>query len=113
MKFLGKDIRGIRTLYSRIRKMIGRKKVKHGAKVLDRIDRESRKVNDVLHKAARRIIERAKELKKEGFRPLIVYGDLKNVRKPHIKGKTRCRRNNRKVHTMPSYICHLTRSSVC
>jgi len=103
VKFLGKEIRGIRALYSRIRKVIGRKKVKHGAKVLDRIDRESRKVKDMLHKATRSIIERAEELKKKGFRPLIVYGDLKNVRKPHIKGKTRCRRNNRKVHTMPSY----------
>jgi len=103
VKFLGKEVRGIRTLYSKIRKVIGRKKVKHGAKVLDRIDRESRKVNDVLHKATRRIIERAKELREKGFKPLIVYGDLKNVRKPRIKGKTRCRRNNRKVHTMPSY----------
>ena len=39
--------------------------MKHGAKVLDRIDRESRKVNDILHKATRRIIERAKELRKK------------------------------------------------
>jgi len=28
--------------------------------VLDRMDRESRKVDDILHKATRRIIERAK-----------------------------------------------------
>jgi len=45
---------GIRTLYSRIRKVIGREK--HGAKVLDRIDGESRKVNGVLHKAVRKIL---------------------------------------------------------
>ncbi|MHA1859986.1 MAG: IS200/IS605 family accessory protein TnpB-related protein, partial [Candidatus Asgardarchaeia archaeon] len=83
--------------------MIGRKKVKHGVKVLDRIDGESRKVNDILHKTTRRIIERAKDLREEELKPIIVYGDLKNVRKRHIKGKTRCRRNNRKVHTMPSY----------
>ena len=103
VKFLGKEIRGIRTLYSRIRKMIGRKKVKHGAKVLDRIDRESRKVNDILHKASRKIVDRARELREEGLKPIIVYGDLKNVRKPRVKWKTRCRRNNRKVHTMPSH----------
>ena len=83
--------------------MIGRKKVKHGAKVLDRIDRESRRVNDILHKITRRIVERAKELRDGGLNPIIVYGDLKNVRKPRVKWKTRCRRNNRKVHTMPSH----------
>jgi len=68
VQFLGKEIRGIRTLYSRIRKVIGRKKVKHGAKVLDRIDRELRKVNDVLHKASRKIVDRARELKERGFK---------------------------------------------
>jgi len=103
VKFLGKEIRGIRTLYSRIRKVIGRKKVKHGAKVLDRIDRESRKVNDVLHKITRKIVERAKKLREEGFSPIIVYGDLKNLRKPRVKWKRRCRKNNHKVHTMPSH----------
>lgn len=46
--------------------MIGRKKVKHGAKVLDRMDRESRRVNDILHKASRKIVDRAKELMEEG-----------------------------------------------
>ena len=83
--------------------MIGRKKVKHGAKILDRIDRESRKVNDALHKASRRIVDRAKELMEEGLKPIIVYGDLKNVRKPRVKWKKRCRKNNRKLHTMPSH----------
>ncbi|MGC9346398.1 MAG: RNA-guided endonuclease InsQ/TnpB family protein, partial [Candidatus Bathyarchaeales archaeon] len=101
--FLGKEIRGIRTLYSRIRKVIGRKKVKHGAKVLDRMDKESRKVRDVLHKATRKVVERAKKLKEEGYKPIITYGDLKHVRKPRIKGKTRCRKNNRKTHSMPSH----------
>jgi len=42
--------------------------VKHGAKVLDRIDRESRRVNDVLHKASRKIVDRAKELREEGLK---------------------------------------------
>jgi len=103
VQFLGKEIRGIRTLYSRIRKVIGRKKVKHGAKVLDKIDRETRKVNDVLHKATRRIVDRVKELIEEGLKPIIVYGDLKNVRKPRVKWKKRCRKNYRKVHTMSSH----------
>jgi len=91
---------GIRTLYSRIRKVIGREK--HGAKVLDRIDGESRKVNGVLHKAVRKIMGRAEELMEEGLKPIIVYGELKNVRKPRVKWRKRWRRNNRKVHTMPS-----------
>jgi len=103
VKFHGREVRGIRTLYSRIRKAIGRKKVKHGAKALDRIDRESRKVNDILHKITRNIVERAKKLRNEGLSPIIVYGDLKNVVKPRVKWKTRCRKNNRKVHTMPSH----------
>lgn len=101
--FYGKEIRRIRTLYSRIRKVIGRKKVKHGAKTLDRIDRESRKVNDVLHKATIKIVERAKRLKDEGYKPIIVYGDLKHPRKPRVKGKTRFRKNNRKIRSMPSH----------
>lgn len=103
-KFLAGEVRAIRTLYARIRKMIGRKKVKHGARVLDRIDRESKKVTDVLHKATREIIEQAKQLREEGYNVIIVYGNLKvGVRKPRIKGKTRCRKNNRKIHQMPSY----------
>ena len=32
-----------------------------------------------------------------------MYGDLKNVRKLRVKGKTRCRRTTGKVHTMPSH----------
>ena len=32
-----------------------------------------------------------------------MYGDLKNVRKLRVKGKTRCRRATGKVHTMPSH----------
>ena len=108
-KFLGKEVRGIRTLYTRIRKMIGRKrkKVKHGKKVIKQIgNKESRKVRDVLHKATP-IVEQAKELQQQGYDVVIVvivYGNLKNTRKPRIKGKTRCRKNNRKVHTMPSHL---------
>ena len=34
---------------------------------------------------------------------IIAYGDIRGVRKPRIKGETRCRKNNRKVHTMPSF----------
>ena len=102
-KFLAGEVRAIRTLYARIRKMIGRKKVKHGRQVIKRMGSvEQRKVTDILHKATREIVEQAKQLREEGYDVIIVYGDLKKVRKPHIKGETRCRKNNRKVHTVPS-----------
>lgn len=71
-------------------------------KVIKRIgNAEQRKVRDILHKATHSVVQQAK-LREEGYDVLVVYGDL-NVRRPHIKGKTRCRKNNRKVHTMPSY----------
>ncbi|AGK60044.1 transposase, IS605 OrfB family, central region [Archaeoglobus sulfaticallidus PM70-1] len=104
VKFLGKEIRAIRTHYNWVRKSVGRKKIKHAVKWIKQLgNKESRKVADVLHKATRSIVDRAIELKQQGFEPIIVFGDLKNVRKPHIKGKPRCRKNNRKVHTMPSF----------
>ena len=34
---------------------------------------------------------------------IIAYGDIRGVRKPRIKGETRCRKNNREVHTVPSF----------
>jgi len=38
---------------------------------------------------------RAEELMEEGLKPIIVYGELKNVRKPRVKWRKRWRRNNR------------------
>jgi putative transposase len=103
-RFHATEVRAVRAHYNNLRKQIGRKKVKHGAKVIERIgSREQRTVNYHLHVASREIIEQAILLREEGFQPVIVVGDLKHVRKPRVKGKTRCRKNNRKIHSMPSY----------
>lgn len=103
-EILSKEIRGIRAHYDWVRKSVGRKKIKHALKWIKRLgNKESRKVADVLHKATRSIMDRVIELKQQGFESIIVFGNLKGVRKPRIKGKTRCRKNNRKIHAMPSF----------
>jgi len=103
VRFLGREVRTIRAHYNWVKKSVGRNKIKHALKwIKERIEhKESRKVADVLHKATRSIVDRAIELKQLGFEPIIVFGNLKGVRK--LKGKVRCRKNNRKVHTMPSF----------
>jgi len=104
VQFLGKGIRGIRTKYYWIRKSIGRKKVRHGIQVIKKIgDKESRKVNDILHKITTKIVNRAVELKEEGYDPVIVFGDVKNIRHRHTKGKRRSRKLNRILHSIPTY----------
>ncbi len=105
VRFLGREIRAIRAHYNWLRKQVGRKKIKHAVKwIKEHVEhKESRKVADVLHKATRSIVDRTVELKQQDFEPIIVFGNLKGVRKPRVKGKIRCRRNNRKVHTMPSF----------
>jgi IS605 OrfB family transposase len=102
--FHAREVRAVRAHYNNLRKQIGKKKVKHALRVIKRIgSREQRIVEHQLHVASKRIVEHAKQLRKQGFEPVIVVGDLKRVRKPGIKGETRCRKNNRKVHSMPSY----------
>jgi len=105
VRFLGREVRKIRAHYNWLKKQVGRKKIKHAVKwIKEHVEhKESRKVTDVLHKATRSIVDRAVELKQQDFEPIIVFGNLKGVRKPRVKGKVRCRRNNRKVHTMPSF----------
>jgi len=104
VRFLGKEIRAIRAHYNHVRKQVGRKKIKHAVRWIKCLgNKESRRVADVLHKATKIIVNRAIELKKLGYKPIIVFGNLRGVRKPRVKGKMRCRKNNRKVHTMPSY----------
>ncbi|MHA1409141.1 MAG: RNA-guided endonuclease InsQ/TnpB family protein [Candidatus Odinarchaeia archaeon] len=105
VRFLGREVRAIRAHYNRVKKSVGRKKIKHGVKwIKTHVEhKESRKVADVLHKVTRFIIDRTIELRQQGFEPVIVFGNLKGVRKPRFKGKVRCRKNNRKVHTMSSY----------
>ncbi|MFX0097729.1 MAG: RNA-guided endonuclease InsQ/TnpB family protein [Candidatus Hodarchaeota archaeon] len=104
IRFLGREIRNIRAHYNNLKKRLGRKKIRHAIRWIKRHveNREMKKVNDILHKATTETVNRAGTLKKSGYEPIIVFGDLKAVRKPRIKGKTRCRRNNRKIHTMSS-----------
>lgn len=93
-KFYGKEVRGIRRHYSWLRKRLGNKKL---LKVIKRIKNiEQRKVNDVLHKISRGIVDNAKELKNS----VIVLGDLKGIGKS-AKGKGK--RFNRIVSNMPYY----------
>jgi len=105
IRFLGQEIRNIRAHYNNLRKRVGRKKIKHGVRWIKKhIENvETRKVNDILHKATTKIVNRAETLRELGYQPIIVFGDLKRVRQSRIKGKTRCRKNNRKIHTMSSY----------
>ena len=58
----------------------------------------------VFHKATKEVVEKAKELKGKGEEVLIVVGDVKDVRKKRRKYVRKCRRNNRKINTMPSYM---------
>ncbi len=103
--FLGRGIRNIRAHYNNLKKHVGRKKIKHGVGWIKRHieNREMKRVNDILHKTTTKIVNRAKSLKELGYQPIIVFGDLERVIQPRIKGKSRCRKNNRKINTMPSY----------
>lgn len=92
-KFYGKKVRGIRRHYAWLRKRLGEKKL---LKVIKRIkDTEKRKVNDILHKISKDIVEQA-----EQNNACIVLGDLKSIRES-AKGKGR--RFNRIVSNMPYY----------
>ncbi|MEX2721401.1 MAG: RNA-guided endonuclease InsQ/TnpB family protein [Candidatus Wukongarchaeota archaeon] len=104
-QFLGGEMRSVRAHYNHLKKRIGRKKIKHAINWIKEhvANKETRKVNDILHKATTKIVDRALMLKRSGYEPVIVFGDLKNVRQPRVKGKRRCRKTNRKIHTMPSY----------
>ena len=104
VQFLGKEIRGIRTRYYWIRKSIGRKKVKHGAREISKVgSKESRKVNDILHKITTKVIQRAVELKEQGYDPIIVFGDVKNIKPRHKKGEKRSRKLNRILNSIPTF----------
>lgn len=90
-KFYGKQVRGIRRHYNWLRKRLGERKL---LSVIKRIgSTEKRKVNAVLHKISRDIVDEAKEQNAH-----IVIGELKGIRKS-AKG----RRMNRIVSNMPYY----------
>ena len=94
-KFYGREVRGIRRHFDWLRRRLGEKKL---LKVIKRIGRkEQRKVNDLLHKISRDVVNRAKELG-----ATIVVGNLKGIR-----GKNRGKTLNRMVNQMP--YCRLTR----
>jgi IS605 OrfB family transposase len=102
-RLLGRELRGVRAKYNRIRKLIGEKKVRHALRGIKRIgDKESRIALDICHKTSREIVEHARLLREQGFHSVIVVGDLR-VGRSRIKGKRRCRRNNRKIAQMPSH----------
>ncbi len=105
IQFLGREIRNVKAHYNNLKKRVGRKKIKHALCWIKKHieNKEKRKVNDILHKATTKIVDRAETLKRSGYEPVIVFRDLKKIRQPRVKGKTRCRKNNRKIHKMPSY----------
>jgi putative transposase len=88
--FYGRDIRGIRRHYAWLRKRLGERKK---LKVIKQIgNAEQRKVNDILHKISRQIVNKAKETNS-----IIVLGDLKGISKNVKMGK----RLSRIVSHMP------------
>ena len=90
-KFYGKKVRGLRRHYAWLRKRLGNKKL---LKEIKRIEHtEQRKVNDILHKISKDIVQQAEE-----NNACIVLGNLKGIRKS-AKGKGR--RMNRIVTNMP------------
>jgi len=88
-KFYGREVRGIRRHYDWLRRKLGEKKLLKKIKQIGR--KEHRKVDDILHKISREIVNRAKELG-----ATIVIGNLKGIRKKN-RGKTL----NRIVNRMP------------
>lgn len=92
-KFYGRNVRGIRRHYAWLRKRLGEKKLLHKIRSIGHV--EQRKVNDVLHKISRSIVEEAKQ-----ENAAIVIGELKGIRQS-AKGKGK--RFNRIVANMPYF----------
>jgi putative transposase len=91
--FLGKEVRGIRRHYAYLRKRLQERGLE---KVVKRIaDREQRKINDILHKVSRNIVDSA-----NANNSIIVLGDLKGIRDSAQK---KGRRMRRIVNAMPFY----------
>ena len=89
--FLGRVVRGIRRHYAWLRKRLQEKKL---LKKVKRIGaKEKRRINDILHKISKKIVELA-----DISNAYIVLGNLTGIRK-RVKGK----RFNRIVSNMPFY----------
>jgi putative transposase len=88
--FMGRKVRGLRRHYAYLRRVLGKKKLR----VIRRVkDTESRKVNDMLHKISRELVNIAKE-----NNACILLGDLTGIR-----DRSKGRRMNRIVANMPFY----------
>ncbi|WP_136717968.1 RNA-guided endonuclease InsQ/TnpB family protein [Halorientalis salina] len=91
--FHGKRVRDVREHYKQLRKSIGKAKVRQGAQVIQRLgDKESRTVEDALHKTANEIVARARKRN-----AVIVFGDMTGIRFDNDKR----RYVNDKTHKMP------------
>ena len=92
-KFYGRTVRGIRRHYGWLRKRLGKKKALDTIRKIRNTER--RKVDAVLHKVSRCIVDEAE--RKEA---VIVVGDLTGIRR-RARGKGK--RFNRIVSNMPFY----------
>ena len=92
-KFMGRNVRGIRRHYAWLRKVLD--EGTHLDTIRKVKDTEKRKVNAILHKISRDIVDSAKE-----GNCTIVLGSLKGIRK---SAKNKGKRFNRIVANMPYY----------
>ncbi|QKG93841.1 IS200/IS605 family element transposase accessory protein TnpB [Halorubrum salinarum] len=91
--FHGAEVRRVREHYKQLRKSIGKRKVRSGAKVMERLgDKESRTVEHELYQVANELIARAQERN-----AVIVFGDMTGLRVDNDEG----RYVNDKTHKMP------------
>lgn len=89
--FMGRKVRGLRRHYAYLRKVLGQRKL---LRVIKKVgNTESRKVNDILHKISRQIVDMARE-----NNAVILLGDLSGIR-----NRAKGRRFNRIVTNMPFY----------
>ncbi|MDO8538136.1 MAG: transposase [archaeon] len=91
-RFYGGEVRGIRRHYAWLRKRLGNKKLLKKIKSIGQT--EQRKVDAILHKISRDIVDLAYK-----NNALIVLGNLKGIRNNTKRGK----RFNRIVSSMPFY----------
>lgn len=89
--FYGRNVRGIRRHYAWLRRRLQEKRRLGAVKRIGK--KERRKVNAILHKVSRDIVDKAKESE-----AVIVLGDLKGIR-----NRARGKRLNRIVSNMPYY----------
>lgn len=91
--FYGRKVRGLRRHYAWLRKRLGEKKALDTIRKIK--DTEHRKVNAVLHKISRDIVDEA-----ERENTIIVLGDLTGIRQ---RAQRKGRRMRRLVGAMPFY----------